>query len=125
MNTTNNISKPYYPDFPESISEGDGAIIGDIAYVGLGKAEDRLYALNLKKPTQWKKLPNCIGGKRSQPVIEAVADKLYVFGGLAENSAGITEILTDVFVYDTTSQIWEKIPTYIPFAVIQFILLVV
>lgn len=34
-----------YPDLPVALADGGGALIGDTAYVGLGGAEDGLFAL--------------------------------------------------------------------------------
>jgi N-acetylneuraminate epimerase len=39
-----------YPDLPVALADGGGALIGDIAYVGLGSAEDAFFALDLKTP---------------------------------------------------------------------------
>ena len=104
-----------YPDLPVALADGGGALIGDTAYVGLGSAEDAFFALDLKTPqATWQALPPFPGGARSQPVVAALDGKLYVFGGLQKDAAGVLQLVNDAHAYDLAQKTWQKLPTRAP-----------
>ena len=108
-----------YPDVPVTVADGGGALIGDSAYVGLGSAEDAFFALDLKTPqATWQALPPFPGGARSQPVVAALDGKLYVFGGLQKDAAGVLQLINDAHVYDPAQKAWQKLPTRAPLGLV-------
>ena len=108
-----------YPDLPVALADGGGALIGDTAYVGLGSAEDGFFALDLKAPqATWQALPPFPGGARSQPVVAALDGKLYVFGGLQKDAAGVLQLVNDAHAYDPAQKTWQKLPTRAPLGLV-------
>ena len=108
-----------YPDLPVALAEGGGALIGDTAYVGLGSAGEAFFALDLKTPqAAWQALPPFPGGARSQPVVAALDGKLYVFGGLQKDAAGVLQLVNDAHVYDPAQKAWQKLPTRAPLGLV-------
>ena len=108
-----------YPDLPVALADGGGALIGNTAYVGLGSAGEAFFALDLKTPqAAWQALPPFPGGARSQPVVAALDGKLYVFGGLQKDAAGVLQLVNDAHVYDPTQKAWQKLPTRAPLGLV-------
>ncbi len=108
-----------YPDLPEAIASGGGAVINDVAYVGLGSAKAHFYSLDLsKEKADWEALPDFPGGERGQPVVAAVNGKLFVFGGLQKNADGVLQIINDAHVYDPATKTWKKCQTRAPFSMV-------
>lgn len=108
-----------YPDLPVALADGGGALIGNTAYVGLGSAGEVFFALDLKAPqAAWQALPPFPGGARSQPVVAALDGKLYVFGGLQKDAAGVLQLVNDAHVYDPVQKAWQKLPTRAPLGLV-------
>ncbi|MDO4642656.1 MAG: N-acetylneuraminate epimerase [Cardiobacteriaceae bacterium] len=115
----NAMAQQHYPDLPQAVADGGGAIINDTAYAGLGSAGTAFFSLNLKTPeATWQALPDFPGGERSQPVVAAADGKLYVFGGLQKNVAGELQLVNDAYAYDPNTQQWQKLPTRSPLGLV-------
>ncbi len=116
--TSNAAFSKTYPDLPEALVGGGGAMVGDVAYAGLGSAKAHFYALDLAKgDEQWHAIADFPGGERGQPVVAGLDGKLYVFGGL-QKVDGVLQIINDVHVYDPASEHWEKLNTRSPFSLV-------
>lgn len=108
-----------YPDLPKAVADGGGALIGDVAYVGLGSAEADFYSLDLKADNaQWQTLPTFPAGGRTQPVVVSLDGKLYVFGGLQKNEAGVLQLVHDAHIFDPAKNEWQALPTRAPFGLV-------
>ncbi len=104
-----------YPDLPEGIKAGAGALIGDTVYVGLGgTGTTKFYSLNLKDPKEWKEIAEFPGGKRNQPVAAGVNGKLYVFGGFQDTDVAKNQIINDAYEYNPADNTWTKLSTRSP-----------
>ncbi|WP_301097993.1 N-acetylneuraminate epimerase [Otariodibacter sp.] len=104
-----------YPDLPEGIKSGTGAVIGDTVYVGLGGTGTiKFYSLDLKDPKAWKEIAKFPGGDRNQPVSGVVDGKLYIFGGYQKNAKGALNLVNDAYSYDPVTNTWTKLPTRSP-----------
>ncbi|MDO5054674.1 N-acetylneuraminate epimerase [Pasteurella oralis] len=104
-----------YPDLPEGIKAGAGALVGDTVYVGLGgTGTTKFYSLNLKDPKEWKEIAEFPGGKRNQPVAAGVNGKLYVFGGFQDTDVAKNQIINDAYEYNPADNTWMKLPTRSP-----------
>ena len=55
---------------------------------------------------------------RSQPVVAALDGKLYVFGGLQKDAAGVLQLVNDAHVYDPAQKAWQKLPTRAPLGLV-------
>ncbi|QGM80571.1 N-acetylneuraminate epimerase [Otariodibacter oris] len=104
-----------YPDLPEGIKSGTGAVIGDTVYVGLGgTGTTKFYSLDLKDPKAWKEIATFPGGDRNQPISGVVDGKLYVFGGYQKNAQGALNLVNDAYSYDPVKNEWTKLETRSP-----------
>ncbi|MFC2502784.1 MAG: N-acetylneuraminate epimerase, partial [Cardiobacterium sp.] len=84
-----------------------------------GSAGEAFFALDLKAPqAAWQALPPFPGGARSQPVVAALDGKLYVFGGLQKDAAGVLQLINDAHVYDPAQKTWQKLPTRAPLGLV-------
>ncbi|MFC6277004.1 N-acetylneuraminate epimerase [Psittacicella hinzii] len=107
-----------YPNLPSPVAQGGGALIGDTAYVGLGSAGKKFFALDLKAATPtWRELAEFPGEARVQPVVVAVNGKIYVFGGLAKVN-GVNTSVNDAYVYDPATNKWSTLNTRSPLGLV-------
>lgn len=103
-----------YPDLPEPIKFGSGALIGDTVYVGLGSAGKQFYALDLShKKAQWQTIAEFPGGDRQYAVAAALNGELYVFGGLQASENGL-QVVNDGYRYDPQQDRWLALNTRAP-----------
>ncbi|MGV6987942.1 N-acetylneuraminate epimerase [Testudinibacter sp. P80/BLE/0925] len=103
-----------YPDLPEPIKFGSGAVIGDTVYVGLGSAGKQFYALDLShKKAQWQKIAEFPGGERQYAVAAALNGELYIFGGLQAGENAL-QVVNDAYRYDPQQDRWLELNTRAP-----------
>ncbi|MGR6980261.1 N-acetylneuraminate epimerase [Testudinibacter sp. P27/CKL/0425] len=103
-----------YPDLPHAIKFGSGAMIDSTAYVGLGSAGKRFYALDLsQKNGEWKAIAEFPGGARRYAVAAALNGELYIFGGLKQTESGF-EVVNDAYRYQPEKNRWVKLNTQAP-----------
>ncbi|MDH3000764.1 N-acetylneuraminic acid mutarotase [Chelonobacter oris] len=103
-----------YPDLPQPIKFGSGALIGNTVYVGLGSAGNRFYALDFsRQQSQWQPIAEFPGGERQYAVAAALNGKLYIFGGLQQGENGL-QVVNDAYRYDPRQNNWAKLDTGAP-----------
>ncbi|TNH09266.1 N-acetylneuraminate epimerase [Testudinibacter sp. TR-2022] len=106
-----------YPDLPQPIKQGGGALIGDMLYVGLGTAGDKFYRLSLQaaeSKAKWQPIADFPGGERIQPIVAVLDQQLYVFGGQQSNEQGVRQFINDVHRYDPQQDRWVKLNAEAP-----------
>ncbi|MGR3807096.1 N-acetylneuraminate epimerase [Pasteurella testudinis] len=103
-----------YPDLPEPIKFGSGALLGETVYVGLGSAGDRFYRLDLgRKKAEWQAIAEFPGGNRLYAVAAALNGELYIFGGLQQTEDGLY-IVNDAYRYVPQEDRWIALDTRAP-----------
>lgn len=113
------------PDFPSTIANACGAMVGDILYVAGGlekpsatKALSTFYALDLSaEPAKrsWKMLPSWSGEARMLSVAASYKGKFYLFSGtnLIENTKdkSVQRVyLKDAHCFDPKTNQWTQLP---------------
>lgn len=117
------------PDFPLTIANACGALVGDVLYVAGGlekpnatQALSTFYALDLSsEPTKrsWKELPTWQGPARMLSVAAGVEGTFYLFSGtsLTENKTVSRTYLKDAHCYDPKTNKWALL-TDLPHATV-------
>nr|WP_267963925.1 YjhT family mutarotase [Testudinibacter sp. TR-2022] len=106
-----------YPDLPQPIKQGGGALIGDMMYIGLGTAGNKFYRLSLQtteSKAKWQPIADFPAGDRIQPIVAVLDQQLYVFGGQQTNEQGVRQFVNDVHRYDPQQDRWVRLNTEAP-----------
>lgn len=105
----------FIPDTPVAFKLGVGVIENDTLYIGLGSAGKSWYKLNMRTENKhWEKIADFPGVARNQAVSAIVDGKIYVFGGIGENKDGLTQSLTDAYMYNPVNDTWISLMTHAP-----------
>lgn len=110
------------PDFPCTIANACGALIGDVVYVAGGlempnspEALKKFYALDLAaSPRVWKALPTWEGEGRMLSVAAIAEGKFYLISGAAlihDKAAGVVSrvYLKEIYRFDPVKRQWERL----------------
>lgn len=100
------------PSMPEAVDNAAAAAIGRTVYVAGGNVDGKpsrnVYALDIEQG-KWRKLKQMPGNPRVQPVMAAVDDCLYIWGGFAGSGKDATLELDGV-KFDTKTEKWTPLP---------------
>lgn len=105
------------PNLPIAIKNGAGALNQDTIYIGLGSAGQAWYKLDLNQTQKhWQQVADFPGTVRDQAVAITLGKDIYVFGGLGLDSENSTtpSVLTEVYRYSPTDNMWQKVDTRAP-----------
>lgn len=103
------------PSLPCTSDNASGCIAKEVLYIAGGntdgKASNRLWAINLRKPTEWKEISSMPSRARVQPVCAMLNDKVHIWGGFTPgDSTGIAMVHTDGICYDPENDMWSNLP---------------
>lgn len=110
------------PNFPSTIANACGTLIGNVLYVAGGletpnspQTLNHFYALDLSASTRvWKKLPAWQGASRMLSVAASIGNKFYLFSGtdlVQDKTTGAVSrvYLQDAHVYDLKTNQWTRL----------------
>ncbi|EHC5874473.1 N-acetylneuraminate epimerase [Salmonella enterica subsp. enterica serovar Eastbourne] len=104
------------PETPVPFKSGTGVILNNTVYIGLGSAGTAWYKLDAQsKNKKWTELPKFPGGQRDQATSAVIDGNIYVFGGVGKNKQGLTQVFSDVHMYNPKTSTWEKLMSHAPF----------
>ncbi|PSL07174.1 sodium:solute symporter family transporter [Cecembia rubra] len=105
------------PDLPKAISHAAATYYNGKVYLAGGISDETsgdFFVLDLKgSELKWESLPTWPGPERSHALLLVQTggeyENLYFFGGRRKTPGGISEVLSDVYRFDTRKNKWEKI----------------
>ena len=98
------------PPLPVTVEQGGAACVGRTLYVCGGVQPGGacgLYALDLAAPQRWKRLADCPGGARVQPVMAASGGCVYLMGGY-RTEQGRCVMPAEVWCYHPETNSWQE-----------------
>lgn len=105
-----------YPDLPIPLSFSSAAIIGSKVYLAGGESiqtSGDFWVLELNDSSYiWERLPSWPGAARSNAALIAMSngseEKLYLIGGRKKTDSGVSDLFSDVFLYEPSRNTWSK-----------------
>lgn len=115
-----------WPALPVSLANAAGALLNNKVYIVGGRESikpsrlsEHFFVLDLSNKREgWQKLPPCPVGLRENAVCvvqnDGVSPCIYLFGGCAETEAGLTDVLSDGYVYNPQLNRWSSLGSDFP-----------
>lgn len=105
-----------YPELPIPLSHSSAAKIGNKVYLAGGESSetsDGFWVMDLDEDAmQWRSLPSLPEGARSNAALivqkQANEEVLYLIGGRRKNDSGVSELLSDIWVYSPSKNSWKR-----------------
>lgn len=104
------------PPLPMPLTNAAAAVIGNTVYVAGGETTDgtsaSFFQLDLSTPTEWKKLPELpVALSHAVAVVQSNGEYpcLYLIGGRAQTTSGISELYGTTFRFDPRTNQWSEL----------------